>query len=168
MRSFFSSLRQRISAINPTGLLGSMLLGFILVIYAYGVYTFVVYLGTLPFGRIPSNSLLPSAEQWLLNVITLLLLSLTFVPVSRWLQGHINDLIYAPHDNLYATLALVSQQLRNMQSPQLTLQLVTETISTNLHLPYVAVVLDNQAERPISFGNGQMHVVIAEYPIRYL
>jgi two-component system NarL family sensor kinase len=168
MKLFVHSLRQRISAINPSGLLANILLGFILVIYAYAIYTIVVTLGTFPFGKIPRNSLLPSADQWLLNLITLLILSFTFVPISRWLQGHINDLVYAQQDNLYAILALINQQLRPMQNRQLTLPQVVETISTKLHLPYVALVVDNASDRPFTFGTKQAQVAIVEYPIRHL
>ncbi|MCB9150471.1 MAG: GAF domain-containing sensor histidine kinase [Caldilineaceae bacterium] len=154
--------------INPSGLLSSILLGFVLVIYAYAVYVIVVTLGTFPFGKIPNNSLLPSSDQRLLNLIALLCLSLTFVPVSRWLQGHINDLIYAQHDNPYAIPAHVNQQLRGMQKPQLTLPSVVETIGTKLYLPYVALIVDNALDQSYVFGKKQAQVAVAQYPIRYL
>jgi signal transduction histidine kinase len=168
MKSFFHSLTQRISGINPSGLLSSILLGFVLVIYAYVVYIIVVSLGTFPFGKIPNNSLLPSSDQWLLNLIVLLCLSLTFVPVSRWLQGRINDLIYAQHDNPHAIPALVNQQLRGMQNPHLTLPSVVETIGTKLYVPYVALVVDNAPAQSYVFGAKRPQVAVAQYPIRYL
>jgi signal transduction histidine kinase len=167
VKQFFLGLKQRIMTLNPSRLLSSILLGFILVIYVYLVYVIVVSLGTFPFGKIPNGSLLPSSDQRVLNVIALLVLSLTFVPISRWLQGHINDLIYAQHDNPYAIPALINQQLRGMHNPHLTLNSVVETLGTKLHLPYVALVVDNP-QQTFTFGTKQVQAAIVQYPVRYL
>ena len=160
------ALTQRLRRINPSRLLSSILLGFILVIYAYIVYTIVVSLGTFPFGKTPSGSLLPSAEQWQLNLIALLILSLTFVPLSRWLQGQINELIYT--SDPYLLPATVAQQLRGMQSLPLTIPNVLETITTTLHSPYAALVLEINGQQTFSFGSKQDEVAMEQLPIRYL
>lgn len=168
MKLFFYLLKHRISTMNPSRLLGSILLGFVLVIYACTVYIIVLSLGTFPFGETPDRSLLPTANQWLLNLITVLCLSLTFVPISRWLQNRINEMIYARDDDLDALPVLINQQLRGMQNLNLTLPQVVEAIGTKLYVPFVAIVVENAPDQHCAFGVNKPELPIVTYPVSYL
>jgi len=168
VKQFLLTLKRKLAKLNPSGLLSNSLLGLMLVIYIYTIYAVVVTLSTFPFGKQPDMSLLPTAEQWLPNLITLLCISLTFIPVSRWLQGHVNDLVYAQHDNPYAVPAIISQQLRGMQNPQLTMPHVVETIGMMLHLPYVALEVDTESKQRFTFGSPLDRATTNQYPLHYL
>lgn len=104
----------------------------------------------------------------MLNSIVLLCLALTIVPVSRWLQRRVNDLVYAQHDNLYALPVIINQQLRGMKNPQLTMPQVVETMSTMLHLPYVALEFGTEGKQRFWFGSPLNQATINEFPLHYL
>lgn len=157
------------SILSPNRLVSAGLLGLLLVAYIAAVYVTIVAVGTLPFGERPSYTFRPLDQQWHLNLIALIVLALTFVPVSRWLHQRVNDLVYAQHDNPYALAAAINQQLRTMSNPHLTLPLVVETIATTLHLPYAGVeFLHRDANEQVTFGTLPEHTLTRSYPIRYL
>ncbi len=154
---------------NPNSLVSAGLLGLLLVAYIAALYVTVVALGTLPFGAKPSYTFQPLGQQWYLNLIALMLLALTIVPVSRWLYLRVNDLVYGQHDNPYALAAAINQQLRTMSNPHLTLPLVAETIATALHLPYVGIgFLYLDANEHAAYGTPPEHMPARHFPIHYL
>ena len=155
--------------LNPNSLIGAGLLGILLVAYIVALYVAVIALGTFPFGETPSNSLSLANHPWYINLLTVILLVLTIVPVSSWLYQRVNDLVFAQHDNPYALAAAISQQLQTMSNPHLTLPLVVETIATTLHLPYAGVeYLYLDAHEQAAFGTLPEHTQMRFYPIRYL
>ena len=162
-------LKRKLKELNPSNLLMSGLLGLLLIIYIYTIYAIVITLGTFPFGKLPAYSLLPTSENRLLNLIVLLCIALTIVPVSRWLHRRLNDLVYAQDDNPYALVASINQQLQTMTNPQLTLPPVMETIATMLHLPYLCLEL-NHPELPtqVEFGSKTSRTKMRHFPVSYL
>ena len=161
-------LKRRLKELNPSSLLSSGLLGLLLVVYIYTVYAVVITLGTFPFGKQLTYSLLPTSGHLLLNLIVLLCLALSIVPVSRWLHRHVNDLVYAQQDNLYALPAIINQKLLGMKNPQVTMPEVLETIGMMLYLPYVALEYGPQREHCCSFGSPLQKAIIHEFPLHYL
>lgn len=169
MKEQLSRLLRKLANVNPDSLLSISLLGLLLVAYIVGVYFVVIALGTLPFGRSPSQSLLPVPQQQPLNLFALLAIAVTFVPVSRWLLGRVNDLIYAQHDNPYTLVATVNQQLQAMTNPQLTLPLVLETVASDLHLPYLRLELDELAlPETLMFGVPPPKAQLRPFHVTYL
>lgn len=160
--------KRKLKEINPGSLLSSGLLGLLLVIYIYAIYAIVIAVGTFPYGIEVPYSLLPNSKHWVLNSIALLCLALTIVPVSRWLHRGVNDLVYAPDDNLYALPTITNQQLRGMKNPQITLPQVVETIGTMLHLPYVALEFGADGSQRVSFGSPPDQLTINKIPVHYL
>lgn len=168
MKQSFLLLKRKLTKLNPSSLLSSSLLGVLLLTYSLTIYGVIITLGRRLFGIQLADGLLQGSELWVFNVIALLCISLTFAPVSRWLYVHVNDLVYAQHDNPHAIPAIVNQQLRGMQNPQLTLPRVVETIGAKLYLPYVALVIDNATAQSYTFGSKRPQVAVAQYPIHYL
>lgn len=169
MKQYLLILKRKLVNLNPSSLLSSSLLGLLLVIYIYTIYAVVVTLGTFPFGKQPNISLIPTSEQWLLNLISILCISLTFIPVSRWLQGHVNNLVFAQHDNPYTLIVGINQQLQTMTNPQLTLPLVVETIATMLHLPYLCLELNPPVlPKQVSYGTAPKRTQMRQFPVTYL
>ena len=161
-------LTRKLQELHPSSLLSSGLLGLLLVVYIYTIYAIVITLGTYPFGKLPSYSLLPTSENRVLNLVSLLCLALTIVPVSRWLHRRVNDLVYAPDDNLYALPVAINQQLRGMKNPELTIPKVVETIGTMLHVPYVVLEFGTNGEQRFSFGSPDDQIIVHEFPLHYL
>jgi hypothetical protein len=75
----------------------------LLAIYAGTIYVLVVALG--------GYDLVPLTPPWWLNLIALLIIAATFLPVHGWLRSGIDRLIYDWHDNPYAVLSEVRQHL---------------------------------------------------------
>lgn len=168
MNALFSELKGTFRRIHPSSLLNSGLLGLLLIFYTYSVYAIVIALGTFPFGREPDVSLIQTSRHWLINSITLLCLALTIVPVSRWLQHQVNDLVFGQEDNPFALPSMISQQLRGMHSPQLSLPPIVESIATTLHLPYIAIELDGDDGKTFTYGSPQTQAVEHVFPLQYL
>jgi signal transduction histidine kinase len=158
----------KLKEINPGSLLSSGLLGFLLLIYVYAIYTFVIALGTYPFGEEPAQTLIQPINYWYLNLITLLFLALTIVPVTRWLHRSVNNLIFSQDDSLYLLPGKVSQQLREMTNPQITMPRVIETIGTALHLSYLALEFGSDEKQRFIFGSNSDSIAVHEIPIHYL
>ena len=159
---------RKLKAINPGSLLSSGLLGFLLLIYMFAVYAFVIAFGTYPFGEQPAQSFIQPLNYWYLNLITLLCLALTIVPITRWLHRNVNDLIFSQDESLYLLPGRVNQQLREMTNPQITIPRVIETIGTALHLSYVALEFSSEAKQRFIFGSNFDSIAIHEIPIHYL
>ena len=168
MKELSLILRRKLKELNPGSLLSSGLLGLLLVIYIYTIYALVVTLGTFPFGKQPDFKLVQGSNHWSLNLLSLLCLALTIVPVSRWLHRRVNDLVFTPENDLYTLPVIINQQLREMQNPQLTMPRVAETIAVMLHLPYVFLEFGTKSEQPASFGSPPNQTTVHEFPLHYL
>jgi len=159
---------RKLKEFNPGSLLSSGLLGLLLVIYIFTVYAIVIAFGTYPFGEEPAFSVIQPLSYWYLNLIALLCLALTIVPVSRWLYRGVNDLIFSQDESLYLLPGRVNQQLREMTNPQITMPRVIETIGTALHLSYVSLEFGSEDKQRFIFGSNSDSIAIHEIPINYL
>ncbi len=153
---------------NPNSFIGAGLLGILLVSYILTIYVSAIALGTFPFGETPSGSLSPSNQPWYVNLVAVVLLALTIWPVSRRLHQGINELVFGQQDNPYALPSLISQRLRGMQNPELTLPAITENIATALHLPYVAVELNGDDRKVFASGSPGTQATHHSFPLQYL
>jgi two-component system NarL family sensor kinase len=167
VKTQFRTLKRKLK-INPSSLLSSGLLAFLLLIYIFTIDVIVSAFGTYPFGEEPEFSLIQPSKYWLLNLITLLCLALTIVPVSRWLHRGVNDLIFSQDESLYLLPSRVNQQLLEMTNPQVTMPRVVETIGMALHLPYVVLESGSEAVQRFTFGSPSDQITIHEIPIHYL
>ena len=156
------------SLLNPNSLIGAGLLGILLVSYILTIYVSAIALGTFPFGETPSGSLSPSNQPWYVNLVAVVLLALTIWPVSRRLHQGINELVFGQQDNPYALPSLISQRLRGMQNPELTLPSIAESIATALHLPYVAIELASGEPSIFAFGFAETQSTRNLFPLKYL
>ncbi|MFV9505471.1 MAG: GAF domain-containing sensor histidine kinase [Oscillochloridaceae bacterium umkhey_bin13] len=99
-------------------------------------YAVIIYVGVLAIGGINT----PDAEvPWWLNLIALLLISLGFVPVSRWMRRGIDQLIYGWPDDPYGVLSRLQAGLLQNPSPQAIVPVVVASVTATLKLPYAAI-----------------------------
>jgi two-component system NarL family sensor kinase len=168
VKTLSSALKGKLRGINPSSLLNSGLLGLVLILYIYVVYAIIITLGTFPLGREPDLSLIQTSRHWLINSVTLLCLALTIVPVGRWLQTHVNDLVFGQEGNPFALPSMISQRLRGMQNPQLSLPPIVESIAKSLHLPYVAIELGGDDRNAFTYGSPQTQATNHMFPIQHL
>ena len=151
---------------DANSLLSSGLLALLLVSYVALIYVTVLVAGAFLLGDMLYPNFSPS---WWLNLVALALIALTLLPVNRWLREHINDLVYAQHDNPYLLIAKVNHQLQTMTTPQFTLPILAETIASELQLPYVAIEATD-ADSPLHYASGEppKGVHVSRVPIVYL
>jgi signal transduction histidine kinase len=155
-RAFF---RFNANSLLNGGLLALLLFGYSALVYA------AVTMGTWAFADLRT---MPFNPPWWLNLIAFAIIALTFLPVTRWLRDHINDLVYAQHDNPYALVSTVNQQLQAMINPQLMLPALLETIARELQLPYVAIETKHaDLLWRCAFGS-PTRTSISQLPITYL
>jgi signal transduction histidine kinase len=89
--------------------------------------------------------------------------------VRRWLQSRINVLIYGQHDDPYALISEINQQLQAMAALPLTLPIVADTVVRVLKVPYVAISTQNLAA-PLHVESGKLPApaALTRLPVTYL
>jgi signal transduction histidine kinase len=150
-------------------LLSNLLLYLILSGYIATVYT-AALAAVLVAGLVPyEDPRIIFGPPWWVNIVIIIVVALTLLPVRRWLQSRINALIYGQHDDPYALISKVNQHLQAMTSPQMTLPVVAETIALTLKLPYVAIKTQNTGTSlQIEFGRQPARAEMTTLPLVYL
>jgi signal transduction histidine kinase len=98
----------------------------------HGLVTLVITWPTRPLtalDELPWWSVLP----------TLLLLALTYRPLVGELGPSVHQLVYGRHDDAYALMARVHEQLYALPSPYPLLPALAATVADTLRLPFVAI-----------------------------
>src|SRR5690554_497675 len=132
-----SAMRPRLSRLTVDDLLSNLLLYLVLAGYILLVYGAVIVVLLLLNFELPVEHAPLFNTPWWVNTIAIILVALTLLPVRRWLQIQINAMIYGQVDDPYTLVSTINSQLQAMNSPQMTLPIVAETIARTLKLPYV-------------------------------
>lgn len=160
---------QAIFRLNPGSLLSGGLLGLLLFFYLAIVYILITALSISLLGGQPNENLLLSGRNWGLYIIIMAVVAFTFVPVSRWLNDRVNDLVYAQDDNSLELVASINRLLAGMDHPELTLPTVVKTIAEHMRLDYVCLE-SGPGDEPKRFSYGSLPAGAQplEYPVTYL
>jgi len=124
----FAVLRQRLWNIDPlvnrTLVYGSLSVCIIL------IYTVsVMYLGRL----------FQTHDQYVISFLATAVVAVAFAPLKAWLQLQMNRLLKGRHDDPYAVLLELGNQLIQPQAPDAMLNAVVKTVKDALRLPYTAI-----------------------------
>lgn len=94
------------------------------------LYTFsVLYLGRL----------FQASDSFLVSLLATAVVAVAFAPLKEWLQRHINRLMKGRHDDPYAVLLELGNQLIQPLPPEAMLDAVVRTVKTALRLPYAGI-----------------------------
>jgi len=130
-------------------------------------YTGTVYVAVLALGGINYAHLTVS---WGLNLIALLIIAATFLPVHSWLQVRINQLVYDWHDDPYAVIRELHQHidLEQDQTSQAIVPTIAATIAATLRLPYAAIETDlGDGSFTTACGTLLPHTELLTVPLAY-
>jgi two-component system, NarL family, sensor kinase len=134
----------------------------------YGLLTFyvaIVYVFVLALGGITNQN---KSVPWWLNLLALLIIVPTFLPVHGRLRRSVNQLIYGQHDNSYALLIQLNQHLEASAAPNALLPTITATLAATLRLPYVAIETELLVEHfSAAFGAPPDHAELISIPLTY-
>jgi signal transduction histidine kinase len=109
----------------------------------YGLLTVcVVGLYTLIVGGL--GLVLQARGNLLISLVATGLVAVLFQPLRERLQRGVNRLVYGERDDPYVVLSRLGQRLERNLAPDAVLPTIVETLAGALHLPYVAIVLDQQ------------------------
>lgn len=103
----------------------------VLVLFSYGAPVYVAITQVLPHTS--------TVITWLLNVVALLVLLLTFKPVWAWVRPRVHHVVYAPDEASVEALAKINASLDVAHAQPSVLATVAETIARTMKLPYVAI-----------------------------
>jgi signal transduction histidine kinase len=120
----------------------------LLILYVAIIYTIVLALGSFPTQG-------STDVPWWLNLIAIVIIAGTILPVHNWLRVSVNRLVYDWNENPYAVLSELGHHLdlEQDQSLQAIVPTIAETIAATLQLPYVAVETDlDSGTEVVSFG----------------
>lgn len=133
-------------------------------LYCFCVYVIVSIIVTWPSRPITSFEQLP----WWSSVIAMVVVIITYVPVSTYLHRSVHQLVYGQHDDAYAILERVSGQLDATPDSGEVLPTLAATLASTLRLPYVAIE-STASERPMvaAFGQVPDDVGLIAIPLRY-
>lgn len=113
----------------------------------YVIITYVLIIIMLDGETRPGQAL-----AWWVNPIAIVIITLTFAPVRRWLQLGIDHLIYSQDNNPYAVVSQINQQLDTVAETDALLPTLVTTIATTLQLPYVAIETQLAGIQPAAYG----------------
>lgn len=159
----------KFSRLDANSLLSGGLLALLLLAFVGVVYILSTIVAT-NLGFIPAvQNVWEFSPPWWLNLTVFAFIAITILPVTRWLRGQVNDLVFAQHGDPYLLIAKVNQQLQTMTLPQFTLPQLAATIANELKLPYVVIETTNNAlSRQFSVGKPVSGAELERVPITYL
>lgn len=123
------------NCINGDTILYRLLLGMVLFGYIVPTYIIVTFLGTVPF----YDTRVDFAPAWWLNILALLVVGLTIVPVWRWVRPRVHQIVYAQDDIGIDMIGQINASLDASHAQPSLLASVAETIARTMKLPYVAI-----------------------------
>jgi two-component system, NarL family, sensor kinase len=154
--------------IDADVLLCQVLIWLLLATYVALSYVVVLAVGTLPF----SDPGVDFSPPWWLNMIAVVLIAISFLPVYRWVRAGVREFVYGQHENRYPALTQLSQRLESTPSPQTILPTIAETIAHTLKLPYVEIEAKSPGEARDDaaitvFGKPPKEAAIERVPLVY-
>ena len=110
----------------------------------YGLLAFyaaMVYVGVLALSSATER---PEPIPWWLDLIALLIIAATLLPIHNWLRVSVNQLVYDWHEDPYGVLSELGQHLdpEPDQPLQAIVPTIAATIAASLQLPYVEIETD--------------------------
>ncbi len=140
----FAVLRQRLWNIDPlvkrTLVYGSLSVCIVL------IYTVtVIYL----------SRVFQTRDHYVASLLATAIVAVAFAPLKEWLQRQINRLMKGRHDDPYAVLLELGNQLIQPQDPDAMLHAVVRTVKEALRIPYTAIYtgIGGQTTLVASAGN---------------
>lgn len=150
----FAVLRHRLWDIDPlvkrTLLYGALSLS-ILLVYSVSVW----YLGNLFQTR---------GSYWV-SLIATALVAVMFGPLKEWLQKLLNRLMKGRHDDPYAVLAGLGNQLIKPIVPEEMVKVVAASVRDALRLPYAAIIIDVNGLSQPAAASGDIRFDTYNFPI---
>jgi two-component system, NarL family, sensor kinase len=128
-------------------------------------YVAIVYVLVLAVAGVTNER---TAVPWWLNLIALLIIVPTLLPVHGALRRSLNQLVYGQHDNPYALLSQLNQSMDDSTSSDAVLSSLATTVAATLKLPYVAIETEAAADHPVaSYGAPPPQTEILSIPLSY-
>ncbi|MFD0672852.1 histidine kinase [Cohnella sp. GCM10027633] len=154
----FAVLRSRLWAINPL-VKRTLLYGALTVTVALLYAAVVLYLGTL----------FDSLNHFVVSLIATGLVAALFAPLKEWLQRQVNRLLKGRHDDPYAVLLELGNQLVRPMAPEAMLEAIARQVKEALRLPYAGISIGIQGQEAIiaEAGTRSEAMELHEYPIIY-
>jgi signal transduction histidine kinase len=140
----FAVLRQRLWNIDPlvkrTLVYGSLSVCIVL------MYTVTVFYLSRVF---------QTRDDYVASLLATVVVAVAFAPLKEWLQRQINRLMKGRHDDPYAVLLELGNQLIQPQDPDAMLNAVVRTVKDALRIPYTAIYtgIGGQTTLVASAGN---------------
>lgn len=151
-------LRRRLWAINPL-VKRTLLYGALTVSVALLYTAVVLYLGKL----------FDALNHFAVSLIATGLVAALFAPLKEWLQRQVNRLLKGRHDDPYAVLLELGNQLLRPMAPDKMLEAIARQIQEALRLPYAGVAIGIAGHEAMIAEAGERGVAaeLREYPIVY-
>src|SRR4051812_21439865 len=141
-------------SISSSSILAAFLTQGLALGYAAGTYAVVLLISGVPANRHGS---------WWVQALTVGLVLATVVPVRRWLQAGVDDLVFGQHDDPYGAITQIQRGVNVGASPTETA--LAQTIAHAVNLPYVEVDIPGRA--PQMFGAPMTGAWPIRLPLKY-
>ena len=147
-------LRQRLWNIDP--LVNRTLVYAALSVCVVLLYTFaVLYLGEL----------FRTKDHFVVSLLATAAVAVAFAPLKDWLQRQVNRVMKGRHDDPYAVLLELGDQLIRPLAPEAMLDAVVRTVKDALRLPYAGISIGVGGQDKIVASAGEPANELNAYPI---
>jgi signal transduction histidine kinase len=114
------------------------------------------------------ETLLKDRESFLVSLVSTGVIAVLFQPLRGWLQKGVNRFLYGQRDEPYQVLAQLGSRLAAIQATEAILPAIIATARDTLHLPYVAIHLNqNSGSDESEFSMGKATGPITTIPLQY-
>ncbi|MFK7693070.1 histidine kinase [Paenibacillus sp. HJGM_3] len=147
-------LRKRLWNIDP--LVNRTLVYAALSVCVVLLYTFaVLYLGQL----------FRTKDHFIVSLLATAVVAVAFAPLKEWLQRQINRLMKGRHDDPYAVLLELGNQLIQPLAPEAMLDAVVRTVREALRLPYTGISIGVSGEEKMVASAGESVNELHAFPV---
>lgn len=147
-------LRKRLWNIDP--LVQRTLVYAALTVCVVLLYTFaVLYL----------SQLFQTKDNFIVSLLATAVVGVAFAPLKEWLQRQINRLMKGRHDDPYAVLLELGNQLIRPLAPEAMLDAVVRTVKEALRLPYTAISIGVGGQERVVASAGETVNELHSFPV---
>jgi signal transduction histidine kinase len=111
--------------------------------------------------------LFQSRGNLVLSLIATALVAVIFQPLRQWLQNGVNRLLYGQREEPFAVLGKLGQRIENSGLPEELLDVIVETLTQTLKLPYAEIRLKQDDESEVIITSGTSSSNLEAFPVHY-
>ncbi|WP_066322305.1 sensor histidine kinase [Bacillus sp. FJAT-29814] len=130
----------------------------------YGALSLAIIL-IYPFFVLYFSSLFKTGQNFIISLVASAIVAVLFAPLKEKLQRIVNRFMKGRHDDPYAVLKELGDQLIKPIPPEEMVNEVMDTIRSALRIPYAAITFTVNGKETIASVSGKLPLDVYDFPI---